>query len=174
MAPKKRAAGKDVEEEQDAKKPKPSLQVGDKAPEFSAPNQKGETLTLDSFKDSYLVLYFYPKDATPGCTKEGIAFNGLLDRFQELNCKVLGVSADTEQAHCKFIDKHEFKFDLLSDRERQVIKAYGAHIAGNRIQRSTVLIDPQGNIAEIWNPVKGAEKHPQQVLDRLGELIDGE
>ena len=87
-----------------------------------------------------------------------------------MNTKIVGVSADKQEAHQKFIDKYDFNFSLLADTNRELIKAYNASKAGNRIQRSTYLIDPNGKIAEIWNPVRGAAKHPDQVLKALHEV----
>lgn len=132
------------------------LKQGDKAPDFSAKNQKGETLTLNDYKGKKLVLYFYPKDLTPGCTTQAC---GLRDNYQWLQnqgYEVLGVSADSEKLHNRFIDKHELPFDLLVDDDRKVMTDYGVYgekkFMGRTFQgihRTTFLIDENGVIEDI-------------------------
>lgn len=145
-----------------------ALEIGKPAPDFSVPDQNGKEVTLQSFKGKWLVVYFYPKDNTPGCTKESCRFNALHGDFEALNAEVLGVSADSQKAHTSFITKFGFKFSLLSDQKRELIKAFKA--GGARIQRSTVLIDPEGVVRATWNPVQGAATHPDQVLAELKKL----
>ena len=152
------------------------LQVGQKAPNFSAQDQDSKTVSLEDFRDRWLVLYFYPKDDTPGCTVEAIDFTSLKDQFADQGAAIAGVSADTEESHCKFVAKHDLGIQLLSDPERKVIEAYnvwqlkkfmGKEYMG--IVRSTFLIDPNGNLAHIWNKVR-AKGHAEKVLDKLSDL----
>lgn len=153
-----------------------TLNIGQKAPEFATSNQTGKLTQLSDFANQWLVLYFYPKDNTPGCTTEAIDFTGLVPQFRELNAVILGVSPDSEKSHCRFIEKHNLTIQLLSDSEHQVAEAYqvwglkkfmGKEYMG--IIRSTFLIDPQGNIAYIWSNVK-VKAHAEAVLKKLKEL----
>jgi len=153
-----------------------TLEVGQKAPEFATPNQRGEISKLADFAGQWLVLYFYPKDNTPGCTAEAIDFTALSPQFQQLKAVILGVSPDSEKSHCRFIEKHNLTIQLLSDTEHQLAEIYqvwglkkfmGKEYMG--IKRSTFLIDPQGNIAYIWSNVK-VKAHAEAVLKKLEEL----
>ncbi|AKE65789.1 bacterioferritin comigratory protein homolog [Microcystis aeruginosa NIES-3806] len=153
-----------------------TLEVGQKAPEFATPNQRGEISKLADFAGQWLVLYFYPKDNTPGCSTEAIDFTALSPQFQQLNAVILGVSPDSEKSHCRFIEKHNLTIQLLSDTEHQLAEIYqvwglkkfmGKEYMG--IKRSTFLIDPQGNIAYIWSNVK-VKAHAEAVLKKLEEL----
>ena len=144
-----------------------TLEVGQKAPEFAK---------LADFAGQWLVLYFYPKDNTPGCSTEAIDFTALSPQFQQLNAVILGVSPDSEKSHCRFIEKHNLTIQLLSDTEHQLAEIYqvwglkkfmGKEYMG--IKRSTFLIDPQGNIAYIWSNVK-VKAHAEAVLKKLEEL----
>lgn len=153
-----------------------TLEVGQKAPEFATPNQRGEISKLADFAGQWLVLYFYPKDNTPGCTTEAIDFTALSPQFQQLNAVILGVSPDSAKSHCRFIEKHNLTIQLLSDTEHQLAEIYqvwglkkfmGKEYMG--IKRSTFLIDPQGNIAYIWSNVK-VKAHAAAVLKKLEEL----
>ncbi|MDB9507154.1 thioredoxin-dependent thiol peroxidase [Microcystis aeruginosa] len=153
-----------------------TLEVGQKAPEFATPNQRSEISKLADFAGQWLVLYFYPKDNTPGCTTEAIDFTALSPQFQQLNAVILGVSPDSAKSHCRFIEKHNLTIQLLSDTEHQLAEIYqvwglkkfmGKEYMG--IKRSTFLIDPQGNIAYIWSNVK-VKAHSEAVLKKLEEL----
>ncbi|MFN9732622.1 MAG: thioredoxin-dependent thiol peroxidase [Microcystis sp.] len=153
-----------------------TLEVGQKAPEFATPNQRGEISKLADFAGQWLVLYFYPKDNTPGCTAEAIDFTALSPQFQQLNAVILGVSPDSEKSHCRFIEKHNLTIQLLSDTEHQLAEIYqvwglkkfmGKEYMG--IRRATFLIDPWGNIAYIWSNVK-IKAHAEAVLKKLEEL----
>ena len=153
-----------------------TLEVGQKAPEFATPNQRGEISKLADFAGQWLVLYFYPKDNTPGCSTEAINFTALSPQFQQLNGVIIGVSPDSEKSHCRFIEKHNLTIQLLSDTEHQLAEIYqvwglkkfmGKEYMG--IKRSTFLIDPQGNIAYIWSNVK-VKAHAEAVLKKLEEL----
>ncbi|MDB9413578.1 thioredoxin-dependent thiol peroxidase [Microcystis aeruginosa] len=153
-----------------------TIEVGQKAPEFATPNQRGEISKLADFAGQWLVLYFYPKDNTPGCSTEALDFTALSPQFQQLNAVIVGVSPDSEKSHCRFIEKHNLTIQLLSDPEHQLAEIYqvwglkkfmGKEYMG--IKRSTFLIDPQGNIAYIWSNVK-VKAHAEAVLKKLEEL----
>jgi len=136
----------------------------------------GATAKLSDFAGQWLVLYFYPKDSTPGCTTEGLDFNALLPKFRKLGATVLGVSRDSLKSHRNFCTKQGFGFDLVSDAEEKLCRAfdvikpkklYGREYVG--IERSTFLVDPAGVVREAWRPVK-VPGHAQAVLDALGPL----
>ena len=153
------------------------MEQGSLAPSFSLLDQSGKTHTLEDYKGQYLVIYFYPKDNTPGCTKESCKFRDNLNNFKDLNCSILGVSADSAASHEKFISKYDLNFPLLVDSEKEMLDAYGAWGEKNNygkkymgIIRSTVIIDPQGKIAKHWKTVRGAEDHPEKVLEALKEI----
>ena len=147
-----------------------NLQIGTPAPDFSANNQKGETLSIGHFTGKKLVLYFYPKDDTPGCTAEACS---LRDNYQDLIAKgfsILGVSPDTEAKHQKFIDKYNLPFDLLADTDNAVALAYGVWVEKSMygrkymgIARTTFVIDEQGNLAEIIEKVD-TKNHATQII----------
>lgn len=135
----------------------------------------GETASLKDFAGQWLVLYFYPKDSTPGCTTEGIDFNALLPKFGKLGATVLGVSRDSIKSHQNFCARQGFKFDLVSDADEALCNAFGVikpkKLYGREyvgVERSTFLIDPRGVIAQSWRPVK-VPGHAQAVLDALKE-----
>ena len=145
-------------------------------PSFCLPNQNGKEICLSDFKDKWVVVYFYPKDDTPGCTIEAIDFTKKLKEFEKLNAKILGVSADSEESHCKFMEKHKLKIDLLSDVDKKVINQFGAWgkkmMYGKEyfgILRSTFLINPGGKLAYEWKKVK-AEGHADEVLEKIREM----
>ncbi len=147
-----------------------ALQIGDSAPDFSVQNEKGETVTLQSLRGKWVVLYFYPKDDTPGCTKEACAFRDNIDAFTAKNAVILGVSLNDEKAHNKFIQKYSLPFSLLIDSDTSLSSAYESYglkkFMGKEymgITRNSFLIDPEGNIAKIYLKVK-AEIHPVDVL----------
>ncbi|ELS02461.1 Peroxiredoxin [Xenococcus sp. PCC 7305] len=149
------------------------LKIGQKAPNFLAQDQNSQTVSLDDFRDRWLVLYFYPKDDTPGCTVEAIDFTSLQEQFSAAGAAIVGVSPDSEASHCKFIAKHNLEIQLLSDPERKVMEAYhvwrlkkfmGKEYMG--VVRSTFLIAPDGNLAHIWNNVR-AKGHGEKVLEKL-------
>lgn len=151
------------------------LQEGDKAPDFAAPDQNGDTVKLESFKGKKnVVLYFYPKDMTPGCTTEACAFR---DRFRKFKtAEILGISADPPEKHLKFIEKYGLPFSLISDPEKNVISAYGVwrekSLYGKKfmgIVRTTFIIDKKGVIRKIFPKVK-VKGHVEEVLSALEEL----
>ncbi len=133
----------------------------------------GTTTTLADCNGRWLVLYFYPKDSTPGCTTEGLDFNALLPEFRKLDAEVLGVSKDSVKSHANFRAKQGFEFGLVSDADEKLCRAFGViqmkKLYGREyegIVRSTFLIDPEGRIAQVWQPVKVAG-HAQAVYDAL-------
>lgn len=149
------------------------LKIGDKAPEFSLLNQDGVQLSLKDFAGKKIVLYFYPKDNTPGCTIEANEFSELYEDFLAKNAVVLGVSPDNDKSHCKFIAKFRLKHTLLCDTDKLVARAYGAwglkKNYGKEYEgliRSTFVIDEGGKIAQIYKNVK-AKAHAKAVLESL-------
>ncbi len=147
--------------------------IGDPVPDLTLNLTSGTSATLHDFRGKWLVLYFYPKDSTPGCTNEGIAFNELLTKFRRAGADVIGVSRDSIRSHQNFTAKQGFGFELASDPDETLCKAfdvikqkklYGREYLG--IERSTFLIDPAGRIREMWRPVK-VPGHAQAVLDAL-------
>jgi len=149
------------------------LDTGDRIPDLPLALSSGETRRLSDYAGSWLALYFYPKDSTPGCTTEGIDFNALLPDFRKLGATVLGVSRDSIKSHQNFCAKQGFAFDLASDADEALCNAFGVirekNMYGRKvmgIERSTFLIDPAGVIARTWRPVKVAG-HAQSVLDAL-------
>lgn len=156
------------------------LQIKDEAPLFSLPNQDNAEISLLNFRGSYVVLYFYPKDKTPGCTTEACDFRDSMESLNALGAVVLGVSPDSTKSHQNFINKESLNFTLLSDTNKEVLKMYGAFgvkkLYGKEYEgviRATFLIDPQGKIAHIWKnvKVKGHIKEVREKLEALKELI---
>lgn len=150
-----------------------TLSVGDKAPKFSLPSNGDGTVSLSDYKDSYLVLYFYPKDDTPGCTKEAIGFTEKLSAFKALGAEIVGVSKDTPAKHDKFIAKHDLGITLGSDQDGSMIDSYGVWVEKNMygrkymgIERATFLIGPDNKILEIWRKVR-VKDHVEKVLETL-------
>ncbi len=148
-----------------------TLQVGIMAPLFSAVNQDGDTIKLEELRGKWVVLYFYPKDDTPGCTMEAKGFEELRKKFEEEGAVILGVSRDDEISHKNFCTKYGLNFHLLADKEGKIIQAYKAK---GRIftKRITYLIDPEGKIAFVWDKVNPAG-HAKEVLEKIRELKYG-
>ncbi len=149
---------------------------GKKAPAFALPNQDDEMVKLSDYTGQWVVLYFYPKDNTPGCTTEACDFTDSLKDFEKLNAVVLGVSPDSTESHRKFIDKQNLKITLLSDPNKKVLEKYGAwgtkKMYGKETKgviRSTFLIDPKGKVAHQWSNVR-AKGHVDKVHEKLAEL----
>ena len=152
-------------------------EVGQLAPDFSAKDHNGNTVSLKDKSDRWLVLYFYPKDNTPGCTTEAKEFTQYVAQFQELGADIIGVSPDSEKSHCKFIDKHNLSIQLLSDPEHKLIESYGAwrlkKFMGKEymgVVRSTFLISPDGKIAQVWDKVR-VKAHVEKVLTELQKQV---
>lgn len=155
---------------------KTELKTGDPAPEFSLQNQEGTNVRLADLRRKWTVLYFYPKDNTPGCTIEANDFTKFVKDFEKLGAVILGVSPDSCQSHVKFIEDQNLKIVLLSDPEHKAAEKYGVwqlkQFMGREfwgIVRSTFLINPEGKIAQVWRAVK-ADGHAATVRDRLKEL----
>ena len=147
--------------------------IGDTAPDFSLPRDGGEMVNLSDFAGKKVVLYFYPKDDTPGCTKEAIGFTDMVDAFAAADTVVLGVSKDSVKKHDKFVTKHDLKIALLSDEEGDVCERYGTWVEKNMygktymgIERATYLIGADGKIAQVWRKVK-VPGHVEAVLDAV-------
>jgi len=152
------------------------IAVGNPAPVFALPAANGGTWKLKDAQGKKLVLYFYPRDNTPGCTTEGNDFNALLPAFKRARTVIVGISADTIASHCKFRDKQGYEFDLLSDEDNAVCKLYGVFkeksLYGRKfmgIERSTFLIDAKGVLRREWRKVK-VSGHAEEVLAAAGEL----
>jgi thioredoxin-dependent peroxiredoxin len=152
------------------------MNIGDTAPQFTVPNQNGEKVSLSDFNGKWIILYFYPKDNTPGCTIEAIDFTARKAKFEKLNAVVLGVSKDSPKSHCNFMEKQNLTIILLSDEEKEVQQKYeawgpkkfmGREFTGTL--RSTVLINPKGKIAFHWKNVK-AKGHAEEVLEKLRKI----
>jgi peroxiredoxin Q/BCP len=153
-----------------------TIKIGETVPDFEALSTGNKTIKLTDYRGSYVVIYFYPKDNTPGCTQEGQSFRDNIDKFTAMGAVILGVSRDTVGVHEGFKCKQAFPFDLLSDTDEklcqlfEVIKMknmYGKQVRG--IERSTFLIDPQGALVREWRKVK-VKNHCEEILQALTEL----
>jgi peroxiredoxin Q/BCP len=152
------------------------LNDGDKAPDFTLPRDGGETVKLSQFKGKPLVLFFYPKDDTSGCTKEAVEFSAKLEAFHRAGAEVVGISPDSVKSHDKFRDKHGLTVTLLSDEDKQVLEAYGVwaekSMYGKKymgVERSTFIVGKKGKIARSWRKVK-VPGHVDEVLAAVQEL----
>ncbi len=152
------------------------LTIGKKAPAFTLPDQNEKPVKLSSLAGKWVVLYFYPKDDTPGCTVEACDFTSGLADFEELDAVVLGCSRDSAESHRKFIAKYKLKITLLSDPEHEVMEKYGAWgekvLYGKKsvgVIRSTTIIDPEGKVAHVWARVS-TKGHADSVKKKLAEL----
>lgn len=128
------------------------LKVGDMAPNFCLPDQDGNKICLEDLAGKWIVLYFYPKDNTPGCTAEAVSFTENINQFSDLNAEIIGISADSTESHKKFVEKRQLRIKLLSDVDKKVIELYGVNGAFGTV-RTTFLIDPQGKIEHVWPKV---------------------
>jgi peroxiredoxin Q/BCP len=152
------------------------LEVGQAAPDFSLIDHMGNERSLSAAHGQWLVVYFYPRDDTPGCTKEACGFRDSLPQFSDLNALIWGVSADDSKAHQKFAAKFELNFPLLVDPDQSMLQAYGAWVEKSMygkkymgVQRITYLIDPEGKVAHVW-PKVSPEEHPAEVAAILSQL----
>ncbi len=150
--------------------------ISDIAPDFTLPRDGGESVTLSALRPAAVVLFFYPRDDTSGCTKEAVAFSGLLSEFEAAGATVLGISKDSVASHEKFRGKHALTVPLLSDAEAEMCEAYGVwkekNMYGKKfmgIERSTFLIDGAGHIARVWRKVK-VPGHAEEVLEAVRAL----
>jgi peroxiredoxin Q/BCP len=153
------------------------IKENSKAPNFKLPSSNNKNFEINKCLDQYLVIYFYPRDNTPGCTNEAKDFSKLYKEFEKLNCEIFGISKDSVESHKKFISKFKIPFQLLSDEKITALKKYGAwgekSMYGKKfmgIKRTTVLINPKGKIIKIWNNVK-VKDHAKEVLSYLKEAI---
>ena len=153
-----------------------TVKDGFKVPDFNLVDQKGNILTLDSLSGKPAVLYFYPKDETPGCTVEACEFRDIYEEFNKLDCEVYGISPDDINSHNKFINKHSLPFTLLCDSEKKMIKDYGVwgekNMYGKKsmgIIRSTFLIDKDGKLIKKWSNVR-AKGHAEKVMNELHKI----
>ena len=153
------------------------LKINTKAPNFKLLSTSKETYSLKNSLGKYVVIYFYPKDDTPGCTIETNDFNKLLSKFEKLECEIYGISKDNIKSHDKFRDKYKIKFNLLADEEIKILKKYkvwgkkkfmGREFMG--INRTTFLIDKKGKIIKIWKNVK-VKDHAKEVLETLKTFL---
>lgn len=152
-----------------------ALKVGDKAPDFTAKNQNGDNISLKDYKGKKVILYFYPKDLTPGCTTESCNFRDNYASLMLNGYEVIGVSADSEKSHQKFIEKHSLPFNLIADTDKKVLHLYGAwgpkKFMGREydgILRKTFVIDEEGKIAAVIDKVN-TKNATQQVLDLINQ-----
>jgi peroxiredoxin Q/BCP len=151
------------------------VEVGDIAPEFCLPAADQQEVCLNSYRGKYVILYFYPKDNTSGCTREAMDFTDALNAIHALGADVLGISRDSPASHRKFAEKHGLKVKLLSDPDHKIMEAYGVWALkkmygreGYGVVRSTFLISPDGQIADIWRSVK-VKGHVEEVVKTLKE-----
>jgi len=149
------------------------LNEGDDAPEFVGVNEKGDEVKLRDFKGKKLILFFYPKDDSPGCTKEACNLRDNFKKLRKLGFEILGVSPDTSKKHQKFIDKYEFQYSLIADEDRSIINAYGIwgpkKFMGREydgLHRTTFIIDEEGKISKIIRKVK-TKAHTEQILSEM-------
>lgn len=152
------------------------IEINSPAPGFTLQDKNGEAVTLQDFKGKWVVIYFYPKDNTPGCTTEACEFSAKVDDFSALDAVVLGVSADSVDRHKGFSDKHSLQINLLSDPDKRMLEDYGAWRMKKNfgkeymgIVRATYLINPEGNVAFTWDKVK-VKGHVEAVATKLAEL----
>ena len=153
-----------------------AIKVGDKAPSFKLKNQDGKTISLSVLKGKPIVLYFYPKDDTSGCTKEACNFRDEFPKFGKMKAEIIGISADSIESHKKFAEKYKLPFNLLSDEKKEVIEKYGVwqekSMYGKKymgIVRTTFIIDASGKIGKIFPKVK-VDNHNKEVIEALKEM----
>ena len=157
-----------------------AIEEGKAAPAFTLEDADGKRVSLRDHRGRYVVVYFYPRDDTPGCTKEACGFRDLHEPIRARGAEVIGISPDDGAAHRKFIDKHALPFTLLCDPEHEVMAQYGAWgektMYGKKtvgVIRSTVIVAPDGTVAKRWKRVSRAADHPAKVLEALEGLADG-
>lgn len=153
-----------------------TLEIGKPAPNFRALDSQNTELSLADFRGKYVVVYFYPKDNTPGCTLEAQDFSALLEEFEKYDCVVIGISPDSPKSHHNFMTKHSLRHILLCDSEKSIASSYGAYgekmMYGKKVMgiiRSSFIINPQGEIVKIYYNIR-AKGHAQEVLDDLKKL----
>ena len=151
-----------------------TIKEGDLAPDFTLPNSNGDLVSLADYRGKNVVVYFYPRDDTPGCTKEACGFRDLWKDIQNNKTEVIGISPDKPESHQKFVSKYELPFTLLCDTDRSVMTEYGAFgekmMYGKKtvgVIRSTVLVGPDGKVLKHWKRVAKAADHPAKVLEAV-------
>ena len=142
------------------------LLEGKKAPSFEYTNPKGKKISLNDFLGSKVLIYFYPRDNTPGCTKQACSLRDSMNLLKKMNIKVIGVSKDSEKSHNNFTSKYNLNFDLVSDESKKIIKLYGVLNEKGSASRKSFLLDEKHTILKIWDKVKTAE-HAEEVLEFL-------
>ena len=142
------------------------LLEGKKAPSFEYTNLKGQKISLDDFLGFKVLIYFYPRDNTPGCTKQACSLRDSMKLLKKMNIKVIGVSKDSEKSHINFTSKYDLNFDLVSDESKKIIKLYGVLNEKGSASRKSFLLDEKHTILKIWDKVKTAE-HAEEVLEFL-------
>jgi peroxiredoxin Q/BCP len=147
----------------------PVPEAGQPAPGFTLPSQDGSQISLDGFRGKWVVLYFYPRDNTPGCTIEAHNFQRDLSQYEQKNAVIVGVSVDSTDSHQDFCAKQGLTFKLLADTEKKVVDSYGSLGGNGMASRNTFLIDPQGKLVKVWSGVKPMH-HSEEVLAALGEV----
>ncbi len=149
-----------------------AIKVGDPAPDFTLPSQNGSSVSLKDFRGKAVVLYFYPKDDTPGCTAESCNFRDQYEVFETSGAEVIGVSGDSSESHQKFANKYQLPFTLLSDKGDQVRKLYGATTAFGLVPgRVTYIIDPSGVVRHIFNSMFNFKAHVEEAIKTLQQLV---
>lgn len=142
------------------------LLEGKKAPSFEYTNLKGKKISLDDFLGFKVLIYFYPRDNTPGCTKQACSLRDSMNLLKKMNIKVIGVSKDSEKSHINFTSKYDLNFDLVSDESKKIIKLYGVLNEKGSASRKSFLLDEKHRILKIWDKVKTAD-HAEEVLEFL-------
>ncbi|MDE0310334.1 MAG: peroxiredoxin [Acidiferrobacterales bacterium] len=154
-----------------------TVTIGQNAPDFTLKSTDGADVSLSDLRGNNVVIFFYPRDNTPGCTKEACGFRDLWDDIRDTGTEVIGVSPDDAESHAKFVDKYNLPFTLLCDPQHKVMSEYGAYGEKNMygiktigVIRSTVIVDREGRIAHHWKRVPKASAHPARVLEVLSQM----
>jgi len=145
------------------------LKEGDKVPDLQTTDQNGNTVRLSDFKEKTTVLYFYPRDDTPGCTKEACNFRDDIEKIKKMGAQIVGVSTDSEESHQKFVSKHNLNFTLLADKNKAISKAFGALKITGTAARISYIIGKDGTIKKVYPKVK-PEEHSKQIIEDLKEV----
>ncbi len=154
------------------------IEEGTKAPDFTLPDKDGNAVSLESYRGRYVLVYFYPKDNTPGCTAEACSIRDAMPDFSALSLSVIGISPDKAESHRRFAEKYSLDFTLLSDTDHRTMEAYGAYgektLYGKKtvgVIRSSFLIDPEGNVVKVWKKVN-TKTHGEDVKKAFSEIVN--